>query len=75
MIQIPAEAAAALVEIAGQVLRLDPADIESVVFSSSVDPIEVPSDDGGRRYEAGPQRIDITINMKPGARAAWIDKE
>jgi hypothetical protein len=75
MIQIPAAAAAALIEYAGRVLHLDPSDVESVDFSDARDPIELPSDDGFRHYELGPQRVTITINMKPGARAAWIDKE
>ena len=73
---IPAAAAAALVESAGQVLRLNPADVETVDLSVSVLPIEVPgSEPGSRRYEAGPQTVTITINMKPGARATWVKPE
>lgn len=74
--RIPAAAAAALVECGGQVLRLSPADIETVDVSVSVDPIEMPgAGPGTRRFEAGPQHVTITINLKPGARATWVDKE
>lgn len=71
MIQIPAAAAAALVESAGQVLRLDPADVESIGLSVSVDPIETTPG----RYEAGRQHVSIVIDMKPGARALWVKPE
>lgn len=72
---IPAEAAAALVEFGGKVLSLDPSDVCSVNVSISVEPIELPGgESGGRRFEAGPQRVTIDIDLAPGARAAWVDK-
>ena len=74
--RVTAEAAVALIESCGKVLRLDPTDVETVDLSVAHDPIELPPTSGGaRRYELGPQRVTIVINMKPGARALWIDRE
>ena len=76
MPRVMAAAAATLIESYGKVLRLDPADVETVDLSVAHDPIELPPTSGGaRRYELGPQRVTIVINMKPGARALWIDRE
>lgn len=74
-IEIPAAAAAALMEYGGKVFRLDPADVAAVEFLDHVESIEVPDGSGGVRHEAGAQRVTITVHMGPGARATWIDKE
>lgn len=74
--KVTAAAAAALIECAGKVLRLNPADVETVDFSVSFDKIELPpTRTGAASYELGQQHVTITINMKPGARASWIGKE
>lgn len=75
--KVPAAAAAALVECMGKVLRADPAGIETVGVSVSSDVIELPPEPGDTsvRRELGQQHVTITINMKPGARALWVDKE
>lgn len=69
--------AAALVECMVKVLRLDPADVETLDVSVSFDKIELPPNPGdiSKRYELGQQHVIITINMKPGARALWVGKE
>lgn len=76
-VEIPAAAATALVECEGKILRLDPSDVGSVDVSVSFDPIQLPPEPGdiSVRRELGPQCVVLVINMKPGARALWVDKE
>lgn len=76
-LEIPDAAAAALLQHGNKVLSFDPADVETVVFGSPFDVIELPpeSADAPVRRKLGQQTVELTIRMKPGTQALWVDKE